>query len=127
MLLNSHLSFSLTTNLPATYLTTRLDGRRRSPPDYFTIACRYLEQYVRLTQRMAKEQPHLYGPHARRYFQDTLQMIRQESETEAALLKAYGAPQPGVPPPGPDAWTRRYDLDPQWSGFRKWFRENYGE
>lgn len=44
---------------------------------------------------------------------------------KVALHKVYGPPQPGDPPPPPGVWTRRYFLDPQWKGFRKWFQETY--
>ena len=45
---------------------------------------------------------------------------------DALLAKVYGPPPPDAPPPGPDIWTRRYVLDPQWRYFRKWFKEQYG-
>jgi hypothetical protein len=108
------------------YLTTRTNGRRWSPPNHFMVACRALAKYVRQVERMARQEPHHWGPHASRYHQDTLQMMRVEAEAGAAIRKVYGPPKPGDPPPGPDVWTRRYELDPQWRGFRKWFREQYG-
>jgi hypothetical protein len=109
------------------YLTTRTNGLRWTPPNYLAQACQILGEYVRLRQRMARDQPHLYGRHASRYYRDTLQEIEFEAEMEVAIRKAYGPPKPGEPPPGPGVWTRRYVLDPQWRGFRKWFHERYGD
>lgn len=108
------------------YLTTRTDRRRWTPPNHLAIACRALAKYVRERQRLAREQPHLYGPHADRYRRDTVAMMRSDAEAETALRKVYGPHQPGESSSRPDAWTRRYVLSPQWRGFRKWFRESYG-
>jgi len=46
---------------------------------------------------LAKEDPHIFGPHARQYFLDTLEMEREQQEAQAALRKAYGPPSPNQP------------------------------
>ncbi len=107
-------------------ITTRTDGRPFRRPDYFAVACSAMNQFLRQTKKIAKADPHLFGPHARRYFQDTVQAAHQAAETDAAIRKVYGPPQPGDPPLPPGVWTQRYFLDPQWPGFRKWFIKNYG-
>jgi hypothetical protein len=109
------------------YPTRRTDGRRFRPPNnHFRIYLGALARYVRLLEKMAKREPHLYGPYADRYRRDTLEEVRFQAEMDAAICKVYGPPKPGDPPPRPDAWTQRYEIDPQWRGFRRWFRERYG-
>ena len=125
MRLNQPSSRKLSRRL-GTFVVTRTNGRAFRPPDYLAVACRALNQALRISKRMARADPHLFGPHAARYFQETVQAARQEAEVEVALPKVYGPPQPGEPPCGPGVWTRRYALSPQWRGFRKWFREQYG-
>ena len=126
MRLNQSLSRKPSRRL-GTCVITRTDGRAFRPPNYLAVACRCLNQALRLSQRRARADPHLFGPHAARYYQDTVQAARREAEIEVALRKVYGPSQPGDPPRGPGVWTRRYALDPQWRGFRKWFREQYGD
>lgn len=119
--LNRPLSRPLTT-----CLTRRTDGRVYRPPDYLAIACRCLTQAMRISDRLARRDPHLFGPHAGRYFRDTAREAAEVATIETALRKVYGPPQANDLPPGPGVWTQRYHLDPQWRGFRKWFRERYG-
>ena len=109
-----------------TLLTTRTDGRPFRRPNYLAEACHALTLALRQTKKLTKADPHLFGPHARRYYLDTVQAAQQEVEVEAALRQVYGPPKPGDPPPAPGVWTQRYFLNPQWPGFRKWFREQYG-
>lgn len=106
--------------------TSRTDGRAFRPPDHLARACRYLELYLRQARKMARAEPHLCGPHASRYYADTVRLAQQQAEINAALDKVYGPPKPDDPSPGPDVWTQRYVLDPQWPRFRKWFKEQYG-
>ena len=107
-------------------ITSRTDGRPFRRTNYLAEACRALGLFLRQTKKMAKADPHLFGPHARRYFLDTVQMAQQEEEVAAALRNVYGPPQPDDPPLPPGVWTERYVLNPQWKGFPKWFREKYG-
>ena len=84
-------------------------GVRRPPrPDYLAIACRAVNQLLRLRRRMAKEDPHIFGPHSSQYFLDTLEMERKEKETAAALQRVYGPPAPGEPVRVSTLWTDRY-------------------
>lgn len=115
--LSSRLGLRLTRRTPG------LVARRR---DYLKEACSLLGKYIRLRNRAIRNDPHLFGPHSSRYFQDTVIEARKAEEAEQAILKVYGPPKPGDPPPPPGVWTQRYFLDPQWPGFRKWFREKYG-
>jgi hypothetical protein len=103
-----------------------LGGARRRHPNYLAIACRALNQYLRIANRMAKNDPHLFGPRARHYYLDTLKMEQQEKEAEAALDKIYGPPAPGEPKRVSTLWTDSYPLEPKKSRFfLKWFHENY--
>lgn len=108
------------------YLTRRLNGRRYRPPDYFARVCNLLEHYVRLRQKAARDDPHIFGPHAGRYRRDTLQLEQRRREVDAALKRVYGPDPPGTLPP-PTVWQERYEIPTnQMPTFRKWFRENYG-
>ncbi len=99
---------------------------RPRQPDELALLCRVLTQYLRVARRMEKRDPHLFGPRARDYFLDTLDMERLQQETEAALCKIYGPPPPDQPPRVSTLWTDRYYPQPrQRRLFLKWFNENY--
>lgn len=71
---------------------TRVLGGARHPrkPDGVTVICQLLNRFLRITDRMAKEEPHLFGPQAPQYFLDTLAMERERREIEADIAKVYG-------------------------------------
>jgi hypothetical protein len=98
-------------------LTARTDGRSFRPPDYLAVACSALSLYLRQAGKMAKADPHIFGPHA----------AEQQAEAEAALCKVYGPPKPGDPPPA-SVWRERYYPEPGLERriFLKWFKEQYG-
>jgi hypothetical protein len=101
-----------------------LGGARR--PNYLAQACRALSQYLRLRKQMAKADPHIFGPHARKYYLDTLEMEREEQERESALRRVYGPVKPGEPEYVSTLWSERYAPKPeQRKLFLKWFREKY--
>jgi hypothetical protein len=107
-------------------ITSRTNGRPFRRTNHLAETCRALELFLRQTKKFAKADPHLFGPHARRYFLDTVHDAQHEAELEAALGAVYGPPKPGSPLPGPGIWTRRYVLDPNSKKFKKWFQEKYG-
>ena len=109
------------------FCATMLGGARRPrQPDLLAVACGLISRYLRLAGRMAKQDPHLFGPHARRYFLDTLQREAEEQEIEIALRKVYGPPAPGQPAHVSTLWTDRYFPQPkQRRLFLKWFHEQY--
>jgi hypothetical protein len=102
-----------------------LGGARR--PNYLAIACRALTEYLRIAKRMAKRDPHLFGPRAREYYLDTLRLERQEQECQVALDEVYGPPSPDQPKLSSTVRTDRYYFsDPQQRlQFLKWFHKNY--
>jgi len=101
-----------------------LGGAHR--PNYLALACSALNQALRLQARMAKEDPHIFGPHSHQYFLDTLEMEREEKEIEAALRRVYGPPAPGQPERVSTLWTDRYYPKPEQRRlFLKWFHEKY--
>jgi len=124
MRLNQRCNRSLTRKLN-TIITKRTDGKPYRRPNHFLAAYREFNRYVKETKKLTKQQPHVCGPHASQYFQDTIQAAKVAAEAEAALHRVYGPCKPGDPPLGPGVWTRRYFLDPERKGFRKWFRKNY--
>ena len=110
-----------------TIITKRTDGKPCRRPDPLLAACRALNGYVEAAQELAEDQPHIFGPHARQYFQDTIQAAKVAAEADAAIHKVYGPRKLGDPPLQPGVWTRRYFLDPEWKGFSKWLRRTYGD
>jgi hypothetical protein len=102
-------------------------ARRPRRPDDLLLLCRVLERYLRLARRMEKRDPHLFGPRARDYYLDTLAMERQQQETEAALNKVFGPPDPNQPARVSTLWTDRYHFSSprQRRRFLKWFHEQY--
>jgi hypothetical protein len=110
------------------YVIARLDGRPFRPPDWLAVACKALDGYVRLRKQAARRDPHLFGPHASRYFRDTVQLEQEQRETEAALRKVYGPSAPGQEWRPNKIWYERYARDPaNKKFFRKWFKEHYGD
>ena len=109
--------------------TRMLDGARRPrSPDELRSICRLLEHALRLHQGLARRDPHLFGPHAHRYFLDTVKLAQDQQEIDAALCKVYGPPPPGSSATGSTIWTDRYVFrTPQQQRFhRRWFKEQYG-
>jgi hypothetical protein len=102
-------------------------ARRPRRPNELRQLCRILNQCLRIARRMEKRDPHLFGPRARDYFLDTLRMERQRQETEAALNKVYGPPDPSLPARVSTLWTDRYHFSSrrQYRRFLKWFHEQY--
>jgi hypothetical protein len=107
--------------------TTLLAGARRPRrPNDLLLACRLLSQYIRLRQRAAREDPHIFGPHAPRYFLETLAREQHDREVRVALDKVYGPSPPGQPARVSTLWTDRYFYEPdQHKRFLKWFYEHH--
>jgi len=80
---------------------------------------------MRISRRMAKREPHLFGPHAADYFLDTLHEQQGQRELEIAINRVYGTTADGLPQPS-TRWTDRYVTWPAQRFFRKWFKERYG-
>lgn len=82
-----------------------LGGARRRHPNYLAMACSAINQALRIQRRLAKQDPHIFGPRAHDYYLDTLRMEQREQEAQAALHEVYGPPAPGEPntfqPSGP--------------------------
>src|SRR5262249_28602738 len=107
------------------YATKMFGGARRPrTPDEITLVCRALTQYLRIRDRMARREPHLFGQRASDYFRDTLALERFEQEMQATLFKVYGPDPPDQPKRVSTLWTDRYPAVPD-RMFLKWFHENY--
>ena len=129
MALNHSLNRSLARASPR-YATRMLAGARRPRPvDHLRAACRLITLALRIGQRLARRDPHIFGPHAQRYFLDTLRLEQQQRATEAALNQVYGPPAVGEPPPVSTLWTDRYfpQSPAQKRIHLKWFKEQYGK
>jgi hypothetical protein len=104
--------------------TTKMLGSARRPrrPDDITIVCRAISKYIRIANRMAKEDPHIYGPRADDYLRDTLKMERIEQAFDTAIRKF----RPDRPPLVSTLWLRRYYHKPENRRlFLNWFHEFY--
>jgi hypothetical protein len=101
-------------------------GARRRHPNYLAMACSAINQALRIHRRLAKQDPHIFGPRSHDYFLDTLAEERRLREAEEALCKVYGPPAPGEPNLLSTFWTDRYEPKPEGRKiFLKWFHENY--
>jgi hypothetical protein len=111
----------------AGYATTMLGGvHRPRRPNGLVVACRLLTQSMRSRRQMARDEPHIFGPHARRYFLETVELEKYEQDLHAAIDKVYGPPPPGTPPRVSTLWTDRYSPPPEQRRlFLKWFKERY--
>jgi hypothetical protein len=88
--------------------------------------CRVLGAYVRMAKRAAKDDPHIFGPHASQYLRETLEFDAFYRELGPAMTKVYGPAAPGEPRPGHGLWTDRYFYRPEDKRrFLKWFREKH--
>lgn len=110
------------------FVTKRTDGRAFRPPNHLKQVCDIIAAYLRLRDRAAKREPHLFGPHAHAYFLETLQLEKREQEIESALNKVYGPPPPDVPERISTLWSDQYfpKTPLQQRIHRKWFKEKYG-
>jgi len=107
-------------------LTRRTNGRRFHRANLLAEACRALNLCLRQARKMAETDPHLFGPHARKYHLDVRRRAQEQQVIHAALDKIYG-PAPAGAPRSPSVWQEHYDIPPERRKlFRKWFRENYG-
>ena len=125
MRLNRSLNRRLNRHL-GSLLTRRTSGRRYRRRNLLAEACRALELCIRQSKKMAKADPHLFGPHARAYYLDTLREDQQAQEIEAALEKVYG-PDPDGAGQLRSVWQERYNIPPEERrNFLKWFKQRYG-
>lgn len=121
-------SLNRSLNCRVTRRATRMLGGARRPrqPNPLREACRLLARYIRLSKRAARKDPHLFGPRAPDYYRDTLRLVQEEKEDEAAIRKVYGPPAPGATPYVSTLWTDRYVRRPRnRKRFLKWFQEHY--
>ena len=128
---NGNRSLNRTLNrVGSRYGTVMLGGLRRPPrPNDLQLACRLINKAVRIHEHMARRDPHLFGPHARRYYRDTLRLAQYEQEIDTAIRKVYGPLPPGTPEPVSKVWTDRYVFrTPHEHRLHlRWFREHYGK
>ena len=106
--LSHALSRSLNRSSMRALTCSRSGVRRARQPGDLRVACRCLSQALRIHRRMAKRDPHLFGPHAGRYYLDTLRLAQEQQEIEAALCRVYGPPSPGESSSVSTVWTDRY-------------------
>jgi hypothetical protein len=112
------------------FLNRSPTGRRRRPKNPISEICRLVSAYIRLRHRAIRRDPHLFGPRAHRYYQDTIRLEQRQREIDAALHRVYG-PDPAADSTSAAArhsvWADRYFIQPKNQRlFRKWFRETYG-
>lgn len=73
------------------YATSMLDGRPRPrDADGFAEIFQCFRAYFKVRDRMALEDPHLFGPEAARYYRETVAEHHAARQIEAALDRVYG-------------------------------------
>ena len=124
---NGNRNLNRNLNRPCSRPATRRLGGARQPDELLSL-CRLLEEAVRLRQRLARRDPHLFGPHAQRYYLDTVRLAQEQQEIDAALHNVYGPPPSGEPQTGSTVWTDRYVFrtPEQHRLHLRWFQEHYG-
>jgi hypothetical protein len=114
-------------NRPASRL--QAGARRRRPEGCFAEIFRCFRAYFKVRDRMAREDPHLFGPDARSYYQETVAEHRRAVEIEAALTRVYGPSAPNETSWANRIWSENYPMFhsaaekqnwvKNWSRFRK--------
>lgn len=109
-------------------LTRRTNGRRFHRANLLAQACRALNLCLRQATKMARADPHLFGPHARAYYRDVFRRDSQAQLIQAALDKVYGPTPAGAADDQlGSVWQEHYHIPPeQRRVFFKWFRQHYG-
>ena len=79
-----------------------------------------------MRKKAVREAPHLWGPHAARYFADTQQQEELQREIDTALEKVYGSDATREKRSPGQIWYQNYVEGPANRRlFRKWFKERY--
>jgi len=108
---------------PDRHPTRMLGGvHRPRPRNELVEVCRILGRHIRFRKRVAREDPHLFGPESGRYFLETLAEERKAVEIEAALRRVYGPPSPGETSPVARVWQERYPEFKSAREKRKWVK-----
>lgn len=84
------LNHSLNHRLNRYAATVANGGRRPQAKDGLLEICRYIEQSLKIRDRMAREDPHLFGSEARAYLRETVAEHACAVQVEAALARVYG-------------------------------------
>jgi len=102
-------------------------GRRPRAKGGLLEICRYLEQALKISDRLAREDPHLFGPEAPAYFRETIAEHKWAVTIDAAVAQVYGAA--ATPPDTHRVWSQAYPVFhsaaekqkwvKNWSNFRK--------
>ena len=92
--------------------TTRMLHDRRRPASSADLAgaLRCVNQAVRIARRMAKREPHIFGPQASGYLRETIEMAGQQDEFRRLLQRVYGDQATPIPS---TVWSQRY---PEFAG-----------
>lgn len=105
-----------------TRYTASLQGGARRPPadDGFAEIFRCFRAYFKVRDRMAREDPHLFGPDAPAYHRETVAEHRYATQIEAALTRVYG---PAATPSEADqVWSQAYPVFHSAAEKQKWVK-----
>jgi len=112
------------------YATTLQGGARRPrDKDGFAEIFRCFLEYFKVCDRMAREDPHLFGPEAPAYYRETVAEHDWALKVDAALTHVYGPATPGESCGADQIWSTAYPVFhsavekqkwvKNWSKFRK--------
>jgi hypothetical protein len=82
-------------------------ARRPRRPNPLRIASRLIGESIRIARRMAKREPHLFGPKALDYYLETAELEQQRRQLDQALRKIYGSDD-GQRTNAGTVWCERY-------------------
>ena len=93
-----------------TRFATRMLGGARRPrkPNGLALACRLLDEALRIHERMAKREPNLFGPHATQYFLETVEREKFRREIATTIRRVYGESETDGESYVTGVWTERY-------------------
>ena len=112
------------------YSTTLQGGAcRPRDKDGFAEIFRCFREYFKVRDRMARADPHLFGPEAQAYYRETVAEHDWALKVDAALTCVYGPATPGESCGADQVWSTAYPVFhnaaekqkwvKNWSGFRK--------
>ena len=105
------------------YTSTLQGGARRPRPDSgFGEIFRCFRAYFQVRDRMAREDPHLFGPEAQPYYRETVAEHDWALKVDAALTRVYGPVPLGESCGANQVWSTAYPCFTSAAQKQKWVK-----